>query len=295
MTILRLLLAAALAWTAVGSARACVFCSAMGSAPCDAPPAVAHEGSHEGSAHEGDPETPPIAYFTLQGGQWPQPGGDGTPVTITYSYNNFLNGGLRNLAGQSVSASYLRVVTQEAFGLWASVAPLHFVEVPDVGTPVFQSNTAQYLAYPPGSFGQVRLNHRFINGTDAQNGMPTTKALAYFPSNGGNIAGDIHFDNGDPWEVVGTSSEPDVLGVLTHEIGHTLGIGHSTLDGAVMFPRALRRMGPGTGILTPDDVAAVRAVYGAGVGSVTPLFQVPEPATALLVLLALASRPARRR
>jgi hypothetical protein len=239
----------------------------------------------------------PFAFFNLQGSQWPQPGGDGTAVTVTYSYNNFLDGGMKDPMGVSVPAEYLRIVTEEAFGLWASVAPLNFVEVTDVGTPVFTGNTASYNAYPAGSFGQIRLNHRFINGTDAQNGMPTTKALAYFPGNGGNIAGDIHFDNGDPWAIIGTPSEPDVLGVLVHEIGHTLGIDHTSIVGAVMNPMALRRMGPGTGILTADEVAAVQAIYGAGVGSVTPLFRVPEPAAAFLALLATAgwlSSPRRR-
>jgi hypothetical protein len=238
----------------------------------------------------------PFAFFNLQGSQWPQPG-DGTPVTVTYSYNNFLDGGMKDPMGVSVPANYLRIVTEEAFGLWASVAPLNFVEVTDVGTPVFTGNTAAYNAYPAGSFGQIRLNHRFINGIDAQNGMPTTKALAYFPGNGGNIAGDIHFDNGDPWAIIGTPSEPDVLGVLVHEIGHTLGIDHTSIVGAVMNPMALRRMGPGTGILTADEVAAVQAIYGAGVGSVTPLFRVPEPAAAFLALLATAgwlSSPRRR-
>ena len=239
----------------------------------------------------------PFAFFNLQGSQWPQPGGVGTPVTVTYSYNNFLDGGMKDPMGISVPANYLRVITEEAFGLWASVAPLNFVEVTDVGTPVYQGNTAEYNAYPANSFGQIRLNHRYINGTDAQNGMPTTKALAYFPGNGGNIAGDIHFDNGDPWAIIGTPSEPDVLGVLVHEIGHTLGIDHTSIVGAVMNPMALRRMGPGTGILTADEVAAVQAIYGAGVGSVTPLFRVPEPAAAFLALLATAgwlSSPRRR-
>ena len=61
-----------------------------------------------------------------------------------------------------------------------------------------------------------------------------------------------------------------------------------------MFPAALRRMGPGTGILTPDDIAAVHAIYGSGIGSVTPL--VPEPGTVLASSLALlVGLPARRR
>ncbi|QDT70201.1 Matrixin [Planctomycetes bacterium MalM25] len=265
---------------ACAPADACVYCEAFGHALCAA----------------SDEPREPFARFSLSGSQWSQPGGDGSPVTITYSYNNFLDGGLKDPDGVTVPADYLRLVTKEAFGLWASVAPLHFVEVDDVGTPVFTSNTSAYNSYPADSFGQIRLNHRFINGTDAQNGMPTTKALAYFPRGGGNLPGDIHFDNGDPWAIVGTPSEPDVLGILTHEIGHAIGIGHSTLPGTVMNPAALRRMGPGTGLLLPDDIAAVQAIYGAGVGSVTTL--VPEPgALAALggaLLAALGCLPARQ-
>ncbi len=234
--------------------------------------------------------------FSTFGGRWPQPGGKGSPITVTYSYNNFLDGGLKNLAGESVPADYIRTVTEEAFGLWASVAPLHFVEVPDVGTPVFTSNNAAYNAYSPDDFGQIRLNHRFINGTDAQNGRPTTKALAYAVSSVGNLAADIHFDNGDPWEIIGTPSEPDILGILTHEIGHSLGLGHSTIDGTVMFPAALRRMGPGTGTLLPDDINGIQFLYGAGIGSVTPLSAVPEPSSFVMlgILAGLASCCRRR-
>lgn len=259
---------------------ACVYCDALGCGEC---PLASDE--------PGDP--PGLARFRLQGSQVPQPGGDGTPVTVTYSYNNFLDGGLKDPDGVSVPADYLRLVTEEAFGLWASVAPLHFVEVPDIGTPVFTSNTSQYRSYDEDDFGYIRLNHRFINGTDAENGMPTTKALAYFPSTPAPIGGDIHFDNGDPWAVVGTPSEPDVLGILTHEIGHAIGIAHSQFEGAVMFPAALRRSGPGTGILTDDDIAAVQAIYGAGVGSVTAL--IPEPAAIALLLATAASLSLRRR
>lgn len=228
-----------------------------------------------------------VVAFSLQGGQQPQPGGDGTALTVTYSYNNFLDGGLKNLAGISLTPEFLRDATEEAFGLWASVAPINFVEVTDVGTPVFTGNTSAYLAYDVDDFGTVRLNHRFINGTDAQVGMPAAKAVAWFPSNGNHIGGDIHFDHGDPWEVIGTPSAPDILGIMTHEIGHTLGIGHSAINGAVMFPAALRRMGPGTGLLTTDDMNAVLAIYGSGVGSVTPLISVPEPGTMMIAVLGL--------
>ncbi|MEQ8848065.1 matrixin family metalloprotease [Botrimarina sp.] len=272
----RLSVVLVLALLTAGSARACVLCEALGCASC----AVA--------ASDGP-------GYVLQGGQWPQPGGDGSPVTITYSYNNFLDGGLRDPDGVSVPADFLRSVTEEAFGLWAAVAPLHFVEVADVGTQVFTTNSFAYRDYPDDSFGQIRMNHRFINGTDAQNGMPAAKAIAYFPSNGRHIGGDIHFDNGDPWAIVGTPSEPDVLGIMTHEIGHTLGLGHSDLPESTMFPAAPRRSGLGTGMLHPADIAGVRAIYGAGVGSVTPLLAVPEPSTWLIAAIAIGCLSACRR
>lgn len=252
-------------------ASACALCDLLGCSVCAA------GGTADSAASDGP-------GFVLQGGQWPQPGGDGTPITVTYSYNNFLDGGLRDPSEASIEAEFLRAVTEEAFGLWAEVAPIHFVEVPDVGTPVFRSSTASYRAYPDDSFGQIRLNHRFIDGTDEQNGRPSPKALAFFPSNGGPIAGDIHFDNGDRWGVIGTPSEPDVLGILTHEIGHTLGLGHSMVTESTMFPAAPRRSGLGTGMLHEVDIAGVRAIYGEGVGSVTPLIAVPEPAAILLAV-----------
>lgn len=289
-----LVLASCVAWCAVvcaaERAAGCLFCGMMGECACAAPA-------------DGAVSTDGISASFRNNGQWPQPGGDGTPVTITYSYNNFLNGGLKNLAGEVISADYLRLVTEEAFGLWAGVAPLHFIEVPDIGAdqpnpPVFSSNATAYRNLDPDSYGQIRINHLFINGTDEENGFPTTKARAWFPSVGPPIAGDIQFDNGDPWEIIGGPSTPDVLGIMTHEIGHSIGLVHSAIEGTVMFPAALRRNGPGTGILLPDDIARVRAVYGEGVGSVTPLVVVPEPAAAALAaagMAALACRGRRRR
>ena len=215
--------------------------------------------------------------FRLQGGQWPQPGGDGSPVTITYSYNNLRDGGLLDPNGRSVPGGYIRRVIEEALGVWAEVAPLTFVEVEDQGGPV------RISPYPNGQFGQIRFSHRFINGPDPPNGPPTTKAQAYFPTAGGNLAGDIFFDNGDPWAVIGELDKPDILGAAIHEIGHAIGLGHDPNTDANMNPVFTRHTGPGSGLLHFSDIAGARAIYGAGSGGVISL-GVPEPSTLALVL-----------
>jgi hypothetical protein len=63
-----------------------------------------------------DTETPPeppnedlaSAAFVLQGGKIPQPNGLGSPVTITYSFNNFLDGGLKDINGVSLPVPLVR-------------------------------------------------------------------------------------------------------------------------------------------------------------------------------------------
>jgi hypothetical protein len=129
--------------------------------------------------------------------------------------------------------------------------------------------------YPNGQFGQIRFSNIYINGPDIPGQPPIAKALTYFPTGVGNLAGDIFFDNSDPWQQMGTIPTPDVLGAAIHELGHALGLAHSDDPNANMYWIFRRYNGPGTGAaLTPDDIAGIQAVYGAGMGSVTPL---PEP------------------
>jgi hypothetical protein len=231
------------------------------------------------------------AQFVVAGGKWSQPDGLGTPVTVTYSYQNMFDGGLKTPDGSPLSASLIRRSIEEALGLWAGVAPLHFVEVPDEGG-ITPGN------YPDGQFGQIRFRHTYINGPDVSGQPPIAKAQAYFPFTGGNLAGDVEFDNSDPWQEVGTLPVPDILGAAIHEIGHTLGLHHTDIPAANMYWIFVRRAGPGTGALHPDDIAGIRAVYGTGVGSVTPL-AVPEPAASMAMVFSLIllwiGGPSRRR
>jgi hypothetical protein len=218
--------------------------------------------------------------FYLNGGTFPQPGGLGTRVRITYSYNNLLDGGLLDPQGYPLPASLIRSSIEEAFRVWASVVPLDFVEVPDEGGGPFLSD------YPDGQYGEIRFSHVYINGPDIPGRPPVAKAMAFYHSAGRNISADVFFDHSDRWQEFGTIPQPDILGAAIHEIGHTLGLGHTDVVGANMYWIFHRFQGLGSGQLFPDDIAGIQQLYGYGVGSVTPL-PIPEPSM-LLLLVAVA-------
>jgi hypothetical protein len=231
--------------------------------------------------------------FATVGTKWPQPGGLGSPVTITYSYYNLLDAqnlptqGLLMPNGQRLPDWLIRGSIEEALGRWASVAPLHFVEVPD-----------DHLAYGASTqYGQIRFRHIYINGPDPPPpAQPIAKAQAYYPS-GSVLGGDVQFDYGDRWQEVGTLPQPDILGAAVHELGHSLGLAHTNLSQANMYWIFRRFSGLGTSALHPDDIAGIRSIYGTGVGSVTPLAasSIPEPATALLSAIVMLTLAGRRR
>jgi hypothetical protein len=215
--------------------------------------------------------------YEVTGRSWPQDG-PGGPVTLTYSYSNLLDGGLLNASNAPIGQTQIRLAVEEAFSVWAGVAPLNFKEVADQGGVPAGAN------YPPGQFGDIRLGYGPLDGRG------NFKALANFPPLRGQttctICGDVLFDVEERWETIGTIDLPDILGAAIHEIGHSLGLAHTNLDGANMFPVFLRHTGPGSGWLHPDDIAGIQSIYGAGVGSVTPLARVPEPGSWLLLALA---------
>lgn len=204
---------------------------------------------------EGAP-LPILDEFNASGGRWSDDDlSDG--VTITYSYSNFLDGGLPG----GLSAEDLIAATEEALNLWAANAPLNFVEIADSGPAPSDS------FYEAANHPDIRIGHHFIDGRF------NVLAHAYFPLEGAGRAGDVHFDSGDTWSL-NPGSGFDVIEVMTHELGHSLGLGHEPPTGeeAIMNPfYGGRFSGLGTGFLFEDDIAGIQELYGEGVGSVTPL------------------------
>jgi hypothetical protein len=89
-------------------------------------------------------------------------------------------------------------------------------------------------------------------------GVGNTLAHAFYPPPcGGGHAGEMHFDEAEMWSLTGAGSTFDVETVALHEIGHLLGLNHSSVAGSVMFPSygGVRRA------LTQDDIDGVRRLY----------------------------------
>ena len=194
--------------------------------------------------------------------KWAQPRGPGTDVVVSYSYSNLLDGGYR-----LIDPVELRAATEEALRLWASFAPIHFIERPDSGP------RPEDVAYSADGHPQIRIGHH---------PMPEI-AHAYFPDDWNGLGGDVHFDSGLPWTL--GAGHWNFLEAVTHELGHALGLPHDSTHVAIMnasFPQH-RFDGLGTAFLLPADIDAIQAVYGSGRGSVQPLNTIPEPATLLLV------------
>jgi hypothetical protein len=205
--------------------------------------------------------------------QWPQAGGAGSPVYITYSYSNLLDG-----AFLLATPAELRAATEEALGLWAAHAPLHFIEQPDSGP------RPEDLSYSADGHPQIRIGHHV---------MPEL-AHAYYPGDDG-LAGDVHFASGIPWTI--GIGHWNFLEAVTHELGHALGLAHELDEDAIMNPSypSHRFDGLGSAFLFPGDIRSLQAIYGSGIGSVQPLDPTPEPATCLLVGAGLAALVHARR
>ena len=213
---------------------------------------------------------------------WQQSPLPGTPVVLRYSFVNLFDPPFA-----SIPEAPLRTATEEALKLWSQYAPLHFIESVDSGPPPSDAD------YPADGHPEIRI------GAHAD-GDELVLAHAFIPdaANITGLSGDIHFNSESilNWGIEDGFPVVDFLEVLVHEIGHVLGLVHIDGIDAIMNPLHGFRFRRGeSAFLLPADIEAIRALYGAGEGSVEPM---PEPTTIALVstgLLAALVRRARRR
>ncbi|CAB4294333.1 unnamed protein product [Prunus armeniaca] len=79
-------------------------------------------------------------------------------------------------------------------------------------------------------------------------------AHAYAPT-----YGKFHYDAEEPWSVGALEGYYDLETVALHEIGHLLGLGHSSVEGAVMYPYIAS--GATNLYLHDDDIQGIKVLY----------------------------------
>ncbi|KAK4875146.1 hypothetical protein RN001_011568 [Aquatica leii] len=100
-----------------------------------------------------------------------------------------------------------------AFDIWAVNSTLTFTKV--------NSNPDIMIDF-------VTRVHNDLKPFDGPGGV---YAHAYYPST--YLSGDLHFDEEEDWKIM-TAAGVDFFSVALHELGHSLGLGHSNLKRAVM-------------------------------------------------------------
>ncbi|XP_025266916.1 matrix metalloproteinase-24-like [Camponotus floridanus] len=114
-------------------------------------------------------------------------------------------------------------------------------------------------------------------------GPGSVVAHAFFPTGEPDQVTEVHVDETEPWHITLTKPSSDrlyLLQTLTHEIGHTLGLTHSTRDDSVMYaytPSEERRYPLR---LSVEDVVNVRNLYGSRETTTPRIVDVTRPTTA---------------
>ena len=191
--------------------------------------------------------------YVFEGPLWPS-----TTITWTFAASNLSGsafsdffGALNNpgtLSGDVRAESVYQAVVEQAFGTWAALGGLDFVYVPtDSASVDIRVGWGDFSTSGLGEIGQASYSY-----------------------SGNTMLPDVLVQLEDPTDVALVASNAVIGGlvysgvastlfqVALHEIGHALGLGHSTDPSAVMYPTA---QGAVNQTLDGSDVAGIRALY----------------------------------
>ncbi|XP_057462384.1 metalloendoproteinase 1-MMP [Actinidia eriantha] len=142
-----------------------------------------------------------------------------------------------------IPQSEIHAVFERAFLRWSAVIPINFTSVDDYQTADIK------IGFYSGDHGDG----------EPFDGVLGILAHAFSPENGR-----FHLDGSETWAVDFGSEKSkvavDLESVATHEIGHVLGLAHSSIKEAVMYP--ILRPRTKKVDLKIDDVEGVQALYG---------------------------------
>ncbi|XP_073465837.1 matrix metalloproteinase-18-like isoform X2 [Aquarana catesbeiana] len=140
----------------------------------------------------------------------------------------------------------------KALKVWEAVTPLKFVEVN-------VNQTADIDIF----FVSGLHNDGERNAFDGPGRVLGHAFMPPFRKSKKSIDGDLHLDNDEKW-TINEKKGVNLLQAAAHEFGHSLGLDHSTITGALMAP-TYKGYKPSFQ-LHPDDIEAIQALYGKPIG-----------------------------
>lgn len=160
-------------------------------------------------------------------------------------YKTHLTYTFASTSGVAASTSAIQAVFARAFARWSEVTTLTFS---DAATA---SDADITIGFYGGDHGDG----------EPFDGVLGTLAHAFSPPHG-----HFHLDSAENWVAEGdvtaasSSAAVDLESVAVHEIGHLLGLAHSSAPEAIMYPTI--RAGTRKVDLTQDDVDGIQSLYG---------------------------------
>ena len=184
--------------------------------------------------------------YLLSGDRW----SNASPITYSIAADGVTWDRKANVLNAAMDARFAADAWQDeiarALQTWASVADIDFVRVADSALAFDTVGKAQGDA----RFGDIRFG-----GYDFDNASQLGHAYTP-PPNGSTGAGDVAINTAMAFNIGG---DFDLFSVLLHETGHSLGLEHPDNPDAVMNAN----YGGVRAGLTADDIAGIRAIYGA--------------------------------
>lgn len=175
---------------------------------------------------------------------------------------------ITNRPGNGVTAPQLQAAAAASFGSWSAVP-----------TTSMSASFSGFTGAEP-----VRDDGATVIGFQQHDELERTLGVTSFTldrTTGALVEADIFLNSTFAWSVApaGESNKFDVQSILTHEIGHLIGLGHSLLGETVLRPEGGRRVTSKRSVMFPiayavgttldrtlqdDDIAGVSSTYPTG-------------------------------
>jgi predicted Zn-dependent protease len=141
---------------------------------------------------------------------------------------------------QQLDNSFIQRTINHAFQIWANTSLLYFEKV----------NVEK----------EANIVIKFVKG-DHGDGFPfdgpgRVLGHAFFP--GSHLEGHVHLDLDEKWSIYGYNNTINLLHTSIHELGHALGLGHSSQNKSIMYAW----YNPSIMQLSDDDTFAINDLYG---------------------------------